>query len=120
MVNEILGSVNMSPEQAEGKNDLVDERSDIYSLGTIFYEMLTKQFVFPSANTTLDVLRHIIKTEPILPRDINPRIPEMLEEIVVKCLQKKQQKRYKNAKVLCSKLKQFLDGTGKVSKNINK
>ncbi|HRU51151.1 MAG TPA: bifunctional serine/threonine-protein kinase/formylglycine-generating enzyme family protein [Planctomycetota bacterium] len=116
MVNEILGSVNMSPEQAEGKNDLVDERSDIYSLGTIFYEMLTKQFVFPSANTTLDVLRHIIKTEPILPRDINPRIPEMLEEIVVKCLQKKQQKRYKNAKVLCSKLKQFLDGTGKVSK----
>ena len=98
-----LGSVHyLSPEQARGGYS--DERSDIYSLGITMYEMLTGRVPFAGDNTVSVALLHIQgEAEPI--RDIVPDVPESLEKIVAKCMQKKQERRYQNASELIADLK---------------
>jgi serine/threonine protein kinase len=81
----------MSPEQVEGSD--VDYRSDIYSLGVVLFEMVTGRVPFES-NTPFGVaLKH--KTElPPNPKSINPQIPEQLNRLILKCLEKDKRKRY--------------------------
>jgi tetratricopeptide (TPR) repeat protein len=84
----------MSPEQAEGKD--VDGRTDIYALGVILYEMLTGRVPF-EGNTALAVaMKH--KTEiPKPPKRFNAYIPESLNRAILRCLEKKKEKRYQSA-----------------------
>jgi serine/threonine-protein kinase len=91
----------MSPEQVEGKE--VDQRSDIYCLGVILFEMLTGQVPF-KGNTALSIaVQH--KTEsPPDPKSINPQIPENLSRIILKCLEKDKDLRYRNIEMLHSDL----------------
>jgi serine/threonine protein kinase/Tfp pilus assembly protein PilF len=84
----------MSPEQAEGRK--VDHRSDIYSLGAIMYEMLTGKPPFTADSDIGIVHKHITET-PKPPSKLNPQIPEALENIILKCLEKKPEERYQNA-----------------------
>ncbi len=93
--NTIMGSVHyFSPEQARG--GYVDERSDIYSLGIVFYEMLTGKVPYDADNPVTVAVMHI-NNDIIPPTQINPSIPRELEEIVMKATEKFQTNRYKSA-----------------------
>lgn len=85
----------MSPEQLRG--DPVDYRSDVYSLGIVFYQMLTGQQ--PFSHTTSDVVSVIynnLEKQPILPVELNPTIPEVLQEIIMKAMAKSAEERYRS------------------------
>jgi len=84
----------MSPEQVEGKE--VDQRSDIYSLGILLYEMLTGNVPFQGDTPFSIGMKH--KSErPKDPRGLNDQIPEILTRIILKCLEKEKSRRFQNA-----------------------
>jgi|GEM_PF-1063024 len=101
----LLGTVNiMSPEQALG--DKIDYRTDIYSLGTVLYQLCTGQYPFDMSDT-YSTLCAITTDQPITPSTIKPDIPKSLDQIILRCLEKKPENRYKTAQHLANDLKQF-------------
>jgi predicted ATPase/signal transduction histidine kinase/CheY-like chemotaxis protein/tRNA A-37 threonylcarbamoyl transferase component Bud32 len=86
----------MSPEQTGRINRLIDCRTDFYSLGVTFYQLLTNQLPFPG-NDPLELIHaHLAKTA-IPPHQINPEIPEVISSIVMKLLEKDPETRYQSA-----------------------
>ncbi|MGD9346109.1 MAG: protein kinase [Candidatus Aminicenantes bacterium] len=84
----------MSPEQVEGKD--MDQRTDIYSLGAILYEMVTSRVPFEGDTALSIAVKH--KTEqPKDPKELNPQISEDMSRIILKCLEKDKDKRYQSA-----------------------
>jgi TolB-like protein/Flp pilus assembly protein TadD len=97
----------MSPEQVEGKG--IDQRSDIYSLGIILYEMLTGRVPFEGETPLSIALKH--KSEmPKDPRELNAQIPEDLSQVILKCLEKERSKRFQKAEELLLDLKKIEEG----------
>jgi serine/threonine protein kinase len=91
----------MSPEQVDGLE--VDPRSDIYAMGVILYEMLIGDVPF-EGNTPISIaLKHKTKI-PQKPKKFNPQIPDELNQLVMKCLEKKREKRYQNTAEILNKL----------------
>ncbi|GAB4181838.1 MAG: hypothetical protein Fur006_17160 [Coleofasciculaceae cyanobacterium] len=86
----------MSPEQTGRMNRVLDYRSDFYSLGVTFYELLTNQLPFESVEALELVHCHIAK-QPIPPHEINPEIPLSVSEIVIKLMAKTAEERYQSA-----------------------
>lgn len=100
-----IGSVHyISPEQASG--GLTDEKADIYSLGVMLYEMLTGKLPF-EADNAVSVAIMQMQQNPEKPRDINPAIPEGLEEITLKAMQKDPAKRYQSAAEMLYDIDEF-------------
>jgi serine/threonine protein kinase/Flp pilus assembly protein TadD len=91
----------ISPEQA--KAEKVDQRSDIYSLGIIIYEMLTGKRPFEADTVDSYIQKHLTEN-PRPPRELNPRIPQALENIILKCLAKKRENRYQDCKEIIKDL----------------
>jgi eukaryotic-like serine/threonine-protein kinase len=81
----------MSPEQAQG--GIADFRSDIYSLGVVFFEVFVGKLPFIGETIMKTVVAHIQQAPPS-PRKLNPRIPERLEGVILRCLEKDPGKRY--------------------------
>ena len=86
----------MSPEQTGRMNRAMDYRTDFYSLGATFYELLTQQLPFDTTDAIELVHSHIAK-QPIPPHEINPQIPKVVSEIVMKLLAKTAEERYQSA-----------------------
>ena len=96
----------MSPEQALARRGVVDQRTDIYSLGITLYEILTLRPAF-NGRDHQELLRQIALDEPIKPRRINPSIPRDLETIVLKAMAKDPSSRYATAQELARRLEAF-------------
>jgi eukaryotic-like serine/threonine-protein kinase len=94
----------MSPEQARGVT--VDPRSDLFSLGSVLYEMITGTTAF-DGETASDVIAEILKAEPKPPAQIIPEAPPEIERIINKALQKDREKRYQSANDLLTDLQNF-------------
>ncbi|MBO1066947.1 MULTISPECIES: ATP-binding sensor histidine kinase [Nostocales] len=96
--NVLSGTLTyMSPEQTGRMNRGIDYRTDFYSLGVTFYELLTGQLPFYSQNHLELVYCHIAK-EPTHPREINPQIPPVLANIIIKLMAKNPDNRYQTAR----------------------
>lgn len=99
----VLGSPKyMSPEQVMGK--LTDQRSDIFSLGVMLYEMLTGQAPFMGENVNA-IMYQTLNAIPVSPSNINSNVPEMLNYIVAKALAKDLDSRYQNSRDFANDLR---------------
>ena len=103
--DKTIGSVHyISPEQAKG--EMTDERSDIYSVGVMLYEMLTGRKPFDGENPVAIAVKHMQET-PIPPREIMPSIPESLEEIVLHAMERSPARRYQSAAEMINDISSF-------------
>jgi serine/threonine-protein kinase len=91
----------MAPEQVKGKRG--DERTDIYSLGAVLYEMTTGSVPFEGPNPFV-VMNSRITGDPIAPRKVNPQISDQLEEIILHAMEREPHKRYQSAAAMKAEL----------------
>ncbi len=106
---DMVGTLRyMSPEQALARRGVVDQRTDIYSLGVTLYELLTLRPAFDGRDHQ-ELLRQIALDEPLSPRRINPAVPRDLETIVLKAMAKDPSSRYATAQELAADLRRFMD-----------
>jgi serine/threonine protein kinase/Tfp pilus assembly protein PilF len=109
LTGDVVGTLRyMSPEQAAARPGLVDQRSDVYSLGVTLYEFLTLEPAF-AGNDRQDLLRRVATEEPPPPRRWNPAVPRDLETIVLKAMAKEPAERYSTAQGLADDLRRFLE-----------
>lgn len=105
VTDKAIGSVHyISPEQAKG--EATDAKSDLYSVGVLLYEMLTGKLPF-DADSAVSVAIMQLQNEPIKPSTLNPEIPEGLEEITLRAMQKNPAERYSSAAEMLSDIETF-------------
>ncbi len=130
LTGQVFGTLPyMSPEQATGRQDQLDARTDIYSLGVMLYQMLTGQFPYPVTGSITEVLKTIAEAPPERPSrvwksgvgvprspstrraaDLKCPIDEEVETITLKCLSKEPERRYQTAEGLAADLARYLAG----------
>jgi serine/threonine-protein kinase len=107
-VGQLLGTpAYMAPEQAAGRTDLLDRRTDVYGLGAILYEILTGQPPFTGGDLTRLLVR-VLEEEPTPPRRLNPAAPRPLEAVCLKALAKRPERRYPSAEELGRDVQRWL------------
>jgi len=106
----ILGTPSyMSPEQAMGRPDLTDQRSDIYGLGAILYEILTGEPPF-RGNSHVEVLRRVVEGSPVPPHQKVTNTPLALDAVCTKCMSLAPEGRYAAAEELAKEVECYLAG----------
>jgi serine/threonine-protein kinase len=107
----ITGSpLYMSPEQVMGEDDL-DGRSDIYSMGAVAYFLLTARPLFQETRPMKILMAHANEM-PLPPRELNPDVPEDLEQVVMRCLAKRRKDRFQTAQELIDAFSLCADADG--------
>jgi len=111
LTGQFVGSLPWSsPEQAAGRGDEVDLRTDVYSLGVALYQALTGSFPYPVTGSLSETAGHIAGTEPINPRNHNADLDDEVTQIVLKALRKERDARYQTAGALGRDLRRYLAG----------
>ncbi len=111
VTGQFVGSLPWaSPEQAEGRGDQLDIRTDVYSLGVVLYQLLTGRFPYPVSGRLADVVRHIVHTSPARPSTVGGNVDRELETILLKCLAKEPERRYQGAGELARDIRRYLAG----------
>src|SRR5262245_12815787 len=98
----------MAPEQAEGRLDEIDQRTDVFGLGALLYEVLTGQPPLVGSNT-LEVLDRPIQRNAPLPHELWPEVPAALEAICLKAMAKDPRQRYSSAVDLAQEVQSWQD-----------
>ena len=108
MTRGVVGTpVYMAPEQAEGQR--IDRRADVYSLGAILYECLVGEPPFGGA-TPLEIFRKIVSENPVPPRSVRPELPELVERVCLRALEKDPRARYPTAASFARDLRRAIAG----------
>lgn len=103
--SNVIGSAHyFSPEQAKG--NYIDCRTDLYSLGVVIYEMVTGRVPFDADSPVSVALKHI-QEEVVPPKNINSTVPESLNKLILKAMEKEQVKRYQSAKEIIQDLEKI-------------
>jgi len=114
MSGRVVGTpAYMPPEQARGELERLDERSDVYALGAVLYEILTGRRPF-EGDTAYEILDRVIKGNPLSIRQWEPDAPPELVAIAERAMRKRQEERYPSAAEMITDIKNYLAG-GKVS-----
>jgi serine/threonine-protein kinase len=105
---EVLGGspYYMAPEQV--RQEPVDRRADVYSLGVVLYELLTGQRPF-DGDTMIDITDAVLNKQPPAPHELNPQVPKVLSEIATRAMLRNREHRTHSARALSRELRQWLD-----------
>lgn len=108
---QFIGSLPWaSPEQAEGRTNEIDVRSDVYALGVVLYQLLTGEFPYDVESSMRVALDSIVAMPPSRPSSHRADIDDDLETIILKCLAKEPDRRYQSAGELARDLRRYLAG----------
>jgi len=109
LAGKVLGTAAyMSPEQVQGEE--LDARSDIFSLGIVFYELLTQELPFKGMHP-MAIMYSIVNEEPLTPSQIRKDLPRSVESIISRALQKNRDDRYQNLELMLADFKKAESGT---------
>ncbi len=104
----VLGTpAYMSPEQARGEGAALDGRSDVFSLGAILYQVLTRRPPF-QGDGVIAVLQQVMNEDPVSPRRLNPLVPRDLDVLCIKALERDRERRYQTAAELADDVERYL------------
>ena len=106
----VMGTpAHMAPEQAEGESASLDARADVYSLGSVLYELVTGQPPYPG-NGPMEVLIRKVAKDPPAPRKLNPELSQDVETIIRKAMEREPAARYPSAAALAEDVRRWLAG----------
>jgi serine/threonine-protein kinase len=108
MTGMILGTPPyMAPEQARSETKMMDARTDVYALGATLYEILSGKPIYEGKNPA-EILVKILDDEPPPVRNSNPALPQDLQTIILRCVEKNPEQRYQSARSLAEDLRRYL------------
>jgi serine/threonine protein kinase len=120
LTGELKGTLAyMSPEQATGRPEQVDVRTDVYALGVILYHMLTGRFPYDITGTAFDAMTVIKSADPVRPRALVKRLDSDVEAIVLKALAKDPRERYQSAAEMTHDIRCWLDDRPIVARSVS-